>query len=85
MFQIGQNFTLFDIDHDEAELILVDDDGTKYRVKVPSENRVTCGNCGDGFIPTDAHPLGFCCSHCVNQHRGDDCDEDCAYCRDCEK
>jgi hypothetical protein len=44
-----------------------------------------CGNCGEDFVPREgdeAHAAGFCCGHCLNRHRGDDCPPGCPYCQD---
>ncbi len=87
MYQIGQNFTLHDVDQDTQELILVDDNGIKYRSKLSTDELAECGNCSEGFIQIDAFPhnLGFCSNHCHDQHNGDVCDSECTYCNDNRK
>ena len=46
-----------------------------------------CDNCGQDFVRREgdeAHDEGFCCRHCLNQHRGDGCPPGCPYCLDAE-
>lgn len=49
-----------------------------------AKGQQTCGNCDEKFYPqgSEAHTEGFCCEHCLNQHRGDDCPDDCEFCKD---
>ena len=52
----------------------------------PAEGETrACGNCDEDFVPRpgdEAHAEGFCCGHCLSQHRGGVCQPGCPYCPD---
>lgn len=71
--------------HDVGEYDCCSEYCAEQRWFTPDEGE--CANCGDTFFDEgeEYHIEGFCSAHCLNRHRGDDCEGGCEFCDDDEE